>query len=199
MAVEHSQSSQQGAEPKRWVTVLIISLGLLVLAGLSLEKLSLGPSLRLATCFQDVNGLRPGARVRLAGVEIGTVRDVRAQPSNKTCPGAVEFEIKAPYDLRIPKDSVASTATAGLLGETYLEIDASRASGAPANTGALLPSKESVKFTAAVGGELKAVDESLKQILKQLSDGKRITDVPPPKPQSDAKPAPTPSGPSVPK
>ena len=170
MAEEHSASAE-GLPPQggRWATVLIVSVGLLALAGFSLLKLSTSRSLRLETCFQNVDGLRAGMKVRLAGVEVGSVRAVRAQPANRTCPGEVEMEITTSYELRIPNDSVATIATAGLLGETYLKIDVSQASGPPVRTGSRLPSKESVRFTAA------SVDQALRalELLKQLSDDEK--------------------------
>jgi ABC-type transporter Mla subunit MlaD len=180
---------QQRAAPRLWATALIVLVGLLALAGLSLKKLSSRSSLQLKTCFLDVSGLRPGANVRLAGVDIGAVGDVRAQPDNKDCPAAVEMEITTPYKLRIPEYSVASTATAGLLGETYLAIDASRASGPPVRTGGQLPSKEGVKFTA------ETVDRALKavELLKQLSDEEKNGNVSASKTRPDGKPSPVPS------
>jgi hypothetical protein len=82
------------------------------------------------------------------------------------------MELRTPYELKIPEDSVASTATGGILGETYLEIDVSGASGSPIQSGGQLPSKESLKFTAAtVERALKAV-ELLKQLLDEEKDRK---------------------------
>jgi len=194
MPGELPPSSVQAAAPRvRWVTLAIILAAGLPLVGLSLLKLSASPSLRLNTCFQDVNGLHPGAKVRLAGVDIGTVRDVRAQPGDKACPGAVEMELRTPYELKIPEDSVASTATAGLLGETYLSIDVSGASGRPIRNGGQLPSRESVKFTAeTLDRALKVVDE-----LKRLSDEEKKrnaeagqTPSERPSPKSSASPVP---------
>jgi hypothetical protein len=56
MPEESSQTSPQAAALRsgRWVTFLIVSVGLLALASFSLLKISAGPSLRLKTCFQDV-------------------------------------------------------------------------------------------------------------------------------------------------
>jgi phospholipid/cholesterol/gamma-HCH transport system substrate-binding protein len=196
MQREQTQALPQAAPPRgrRWVTVLIVATGLLALAGFSFLKFSAGPSLRLETCFQDVNGLRRGSTVRLAGVDIGVVREVRAKPTDKACPGSVEMEIRTPYELRIPKDSVASTATEGLLGPTFLEIDVSGASGPPIQTGGQLPSKESVNFTAAtIDRMLKAVE-----LLKQLSDEEKNSHAEPAN-RSDRKPSPKPSPSSVPK
>jgi phospholipid/cholesterol/gamma-HCH transport system substrate-binding protein len=197
--MEGEQSSSQGAAPRLWTTVLIISIGLLTLAGLSLKKLSFGPSLRLRTCFQDASGIRSGAKIRLAGVDIGTVGDVRAEPTNKTCPAAVEMEIRTPYELRIPDDSVASTATEGLLGPTYLEIDVSRASGPPIRNGGQLPSKENVKFTAAtVDRALRAVElaKRLSDLVNELCDEEKNSSTGS-KARTDTNPCPAPSTPSV--
>ena len=42
------------------------------------------------------------------------------------------------YELKIPSDSTASLTTAGILGETYVQIDAARASGPPLEANAVL-------------------------------------------------------------
>ena len=42
------------------------------------------------------------------------------------------------YELRIPNDATASLATAGVLGETYVEIDVGHASGPPIVSNAVL-------------------------------------------------------------
>ena len=189
------QTPPQAAPPRggRWVTILIISVGLMALGGFSFLKLRSGPSLRLKTCFQDVRGLRSGAKVRVAGVDVGTVRDIRAQPMDKACPGAVAIEIRTPYELRIPEDSVASIATAGFLGETYLEIDVLGASRPPILMGGQLPSKESERFTAAtVNRAVKAVE-----LLKQLSDEEKSSSAQPSETQPGTKPSPKPSISSV--
>ena len=186
MPGEHPPASAQVTplRSSRWVTILIVSVGLLALASFSFLRFSGGPSLRLKTCFQDVNGLRAGAKVKLAGVDVGTVRDVRAQPMDKACPGAIAMELRTPYELKIPADSVASTATAGILGETYLEIDISGASGPPIESGGRLPSKESVKFTAAT------VVQALKKLEKQISDTEKSCSAQPGCNHSGTEPSP---------
>jgi len=151
MLGEEPQASLPVAQPRSGprVTILIVAVGLGALAVFWIPKLSFGPSLRLNTCFQDVNGLHAGAKVRMAGVDVGAVRNVRAQPTDKACPGAVEMELRTPYELKIPRDSVASIATAGVLGPTFLETDVSGASGPTIQAGGQLPSRESEKFTPA--------------------------------------------------
>jgi phospholipid/cholesterol/gamma-HCH transport system substrate-binding protein len=196
MPGEQPQASPQVTPSGRWVTLLTASLGLLALAVFLVGKIPTGPSMRLKTCFKDVSGLRPGAKVRVAGVDIGTVRDIRAQPMDKACPGAVEMELRTPYELKIPEDSVASIANATVVFEgTYLEIDVSGSSGRPIQSGGQLPSKESVKFTAAT------VDRALEavKLLKQLSDEEKKISAQPTKTQAGANPSPKRSPSSIPK
>jgi len=61
------------------------------------------------------------------------------------------------YEIRIPKDSIAETNTAGLIGEVYLNIDITQASGAPIENYGYLKSKPS-KTTLSLGDQLKAAD-----------------------------------------
>ena len=92
----------------------------------------------LRVYFQDANGLRAGAPVRVAGVEVGRVKSVRARPEMKATPAEVVMNLQTPYELKIPNDSTVSLATAGILGETYAQINITEASGPPAKNGDVL-------------------------------------------------------------
>ncbi len=120
------------------------------LVGLSAILLLRHPtySLRLTACFQNVNGLHRGELVRIAGVDVGTVRSVRAQPTDSTCPADVEMELRTDYPLNIPSDSVAMINTAGLLGSPYVAIDATHASGPVMVKSGQIRSQENPPFTA---------------------------------------------------
>ena len=122
----------------------------------------------IKSCFNDVGGLRAGALVRIAGVDVGTVRSVRANPENKNCPAEVEMLLATTYEIRIPKDSIAETNTAGLLGEVYVNIDTTQASGAPTENYGYLKSKPS-KTTLSAADQLRAADAMVRlvQALKE--------------------------------
>src|SRR3954464_6494503 len=75
-------------------------------------------SLELRVYFQNAHGLRAGAPVKLAGVEVGRITSVRARPELHAAPAEVVMKIQTPYELRIPNDATVFLATAGLLGET---------------------------------------------------------------------------------
>lgn len=97
--------------------------------------------LHLKTCLTVTDRLRPGAKVRISGVLVGSVRNVQVRPDDHSCPIAVEMELRAGYELRIPRDSKAYSANAGLLGDAYVGIDSSEATGAPIEDRGTLPSK----------------------------------------------------------
>jgi ABC-type transporter Mla subunit MlaD len=151
---------------------LIVVAAALVLAALAawsyLKFRQPKPRLVVNTCLQDADGLRAGARVRIAGVDVGTVKVVRAQPQDRACPAAVELAFTTNYELKIPRDSVVSTATAGILGETFLEIDISQASGPPVQTGERLPSRQREKLST---------DKIAEKIIEflQKSEAKNVT------------------------
>jgi phospholipid/cholesterol/gamma-HCH transport system substrate-binding protein len=85
--------------------------------------------LQVKTYFGDARGLRAGAPVRVAGVDVGRVADVHVRPELKTRAAEVILLIQTPYELKIPDDSVVSLRRGGLLGEMYAEVDIRHASG----------------------------------------------------------------------
>ncbi len=137
----------------------------------------------IKSCFDDAGGLRAGAPVRIAGVDVGTVRSVRANPENKSCPAEVEMALATSYEIRVPKDSIAEIEMAGLLGETHLTIDTTQASGAPIENFGYLKSKPA-KHTLSLGEQVRAADAALR-LVQALKDAEK--EVP-----KDSSPAPHP-------
>ncbi|MGH9327986.1 MAG: MlaD family protein [Terriglobia bacterium] len=73
--------------------------------------------------FANAQGLKEGSQVQLAGVAVGSVSKIRL--SNSTSPNrAVEVMMKISQSFQpdIRRDSVASIQTAGLLGESFVNI-----------------------------------------------------------------------------
>jgi len=77
-----------------------------------------GASYELEASFSDVGGLSTGSDVRMAGVRVGTVRDVGIDYD--TYQAVVRMEIAG--DALVPEDSLAAVVTSGLLGDTSLSI-----------------------------------------------------------------------------
>jgi len=106
--------------------VVIVAVGLVIALGRPAQF-----HLTAKCYFQNAEGLRAGAGVRLAGVEIGSVTSVRVRPELREHPVEVQVSLQTPYQLNIPNDSVVTLETAGLLGEVFPEIDVRGASGPP--------------------------------------------------------------------
>ena len=128
--------------------------------------------LLLKTYFQDAHGLRAAAPVRVAGVDVGRVTEVRVRPELKEHAAEVSMSLQTPYELKIPEDAIVSIATAGVLGETYLEIDLRGSSGAPAGEAGTLKSRESGPET------------SLESVVEQVAKRARPASCDPPVPEN---------------
>ena len=147
---------------RKSILVLMIVVGLAAIGSLFINPLRYSRH-DIKSCFDDAGGLHAGAAVRIAGVDVGTVRSVRANPQNKNCPAEVEMALATTYEIRIPKDSIAEANTAGLLGEVYVNIDTTQASGAPIENYGYLKSKPS-KTTLSLADQLKAADVLLRLV-----------------------------------
>ncbi len=68
--------------------------------------------------FQSVSGLKPGAFVEMAGVQIGQVESITLDQDEKVA--LVKIKIKKGVVLE--EDVIASVTTAGLIGDKYINI-----------------------------------------------------------------------------
>ncbi len=119
-----------------WIGVAILIL-LAVIVSIPLAKRS-KRNLQVKAYFQNVAGLQVGAPVRIAGVDVGRVTVIRVRPELRDNPAEVSVSLDQSHMLDIPRDSVASLPTEGVLGPTFVNIDISRASGPPLQNGAVL-------------------------------------------------------------
>ena len=66
--------------------------------------------------FEDAGGVKPGASVEIAGVQIGKVKNITLDNYQ----ALVEFTISK--NVEIQEDAIASIKTKGLIGEKYVQI-----------------------------------------------------------------------------
>lgn len=99
--------------------------------------------LRITCYFQNGQGLKPGSPVTVAGVQVGSVRNIRVRPERSEHPVEVNLLLQTSYELKIPSDSVVVLETAGILGETFAEIDTSKATGSPLQNSGTLSTRPS--------------------------------------------------------
>lgn len=106
-----------------------------------------GHRLTVKAYFSNVDGLREGATVRIAGVDIGSVKSVHVRPELGQAPVEVVMMLNPHYEIRIPSDSTVSLETAGVLGATYAEINTASASGPPIGANAVLKTQATEQVT----------------------------------------------------
>jgi len=68
--------------------------------------------------FQNVAGLKSGASVEMAGVQIGQVVSIALNIEDRTA----DVKLKIRQDLPLAEDVIASVKTAGLIGDKYIKL-----------------------------------------------------------------------------
>jgi phospholipid/cholesterol/gamma-HCH transport system substrate-binding protein len=148
-----SQKQLKWSQLKVGITVIFASLTLAVLLFLMSGTTGLfSKRITLISFFDNASGLRVGAPVRLSGVDIGNVAAIRVVPDKdkQITPVEVIMKVGTKYSFNLRRDSEASLDTAGVLGETYLDIDSSQAIGTPAQDGDTLPTHVHPDFNEVV-------------------------------------------------
>lgn len=130
-----------------------IKVGLFLLAGITAVMATLlvigqvqrpfARRVHLHTSFRDIGGLVVGAPVRLGGVDVGSVEEIRFGPALEIKEVFVTLGVEALYLPRIRADSRATLTPKGLLGDLTVTINVGSASAAPLRDGASLPAVES--------------------------------------------------------
>jgi phospholipid/cholesterol/gamma-HCH transport system substrate-binding protein len=125
-----SQKQLRWSELKVGITVIVGSLTLAILvflisgtSGLFTRKIT------LITYFDNAEGIRAGQPVDLQGVAIGNVQTVRVVPGRPASPVQVVMRVNEKFQPFIHQDSEATIETAGVLGESFIDIDSRKATG----------------------------------------------------------------------
>jgi phospholipid/cholesterol/gamma-HCH transport system substrate-binding protein len=104
------------------------------------------PTLHLVSYNDSAGGLRNGAPVRLQSVDIGNVESIRIvnhhDANGASTPVEIGMKVNAKYKPFIHTDSQVLLATAGVLGETFIDIDSTQAKGGVVSNHSELPSQE---------------------------------------------------------
>lgn len=148
-----SQKQLKWSQLRVGITVIVASLTLALLLFLMSGTAGLfTPRITLKSYFDNAQGLRVGAPVRLSGVDIGNVSKIRIVPDRdkQITPVEITMRVSTKYFYGLRRDSVTSLDTAGVLGETYLDIESAQAIGSPAQDGDTLPTQAHPDFNQVV-------------------------------------------------
>ena len=112
--------------------------------------------------FADINGLVEGAPVRLAGLDVGTVTEIRFPEALEHRKARVALSIKSRYMSRIRTDSVAFIDSKGLLGDKLINISLGGATAAEVPDGGTL----ATKTAASIEQLTTKVEEAIESVTK---------------------------------
>jgi phospholipid/cholesterol/gamma-HCH transport system substrate-binding protein len=136
-----SQKQLRWSELKVGITVIAGSVTLAVLVFLISGSSGLFTSkITFTTYFDNAEGLRAGQPVDLQGVPIGNVQSIHIVSGRPLNPVQVIMRVNAKYQPFIHEDSTVAVMTAGVLGESFVDIDSKTAKKSPIKDGAELPS-----------------------------------------------------------
>ena len=167
-----SQKQLKWSQLKVGIVVVVASLTLATLIVLMSGGGMFTSKIILKSYFPDASGLAIGAPVRLSGVDIGSVKEVRVVPGKPLAPVEVTMKVTRKYDFFLRKDSKTILSTAGVLGQTYINIDSSQAKGAKVDDDDILDSREVKGYddvVRAANSSLENMDVLLKRLDRIVS------------------------------
>jgi phospholipid/cholesterol/gamma-HCH transport system substrate-binding protein len=184
-----SQHQLKWAQLRVGITVIFASV---VLAALVfLMSGNIGPFSQkyvVRAYFENAGGLRVGAPVRLEGVDIGNIANIRLVPPEEQPPARVTsppeqipssgrvdkpvevtMKIGKKYVFDLHTDSIALLSTAGVLGETFVDIDSTDARGPKVgDRGAILRTRRMKTIEGVVSASQSTV-ENLDVLIRNLN------------------------------
>ncbi len=167
-----SQQQVRWSQLRVGVTVIVASVILAILIFLMTGEVGLfTKKIKLRSYFENAEGLRVGAPVRLEGVDIGNVVGIRVV-DRKLAPVEVLLKVSTRYKTQVRKDSQAVLATAGVLGETFVDISSKSAKGPPAENNDELPTQtrpDIQDMVRASQGTLQNIDVLIRRLDRIVS------------------------------
>jgi phospholipid/cholesterol/gamma-HCH transport system substrate-binding protein len=176
-----SQQQLRWSQLRVGVTVIVslIILGILIFlmnstGGIFTKKIE------LHAFFDNASGLREGAPVRLEGVDIGNVVGIRivSDQAHRLAPVEVTMKVNTRYQSSIRKDSVVTMSTAGVLGETFVDINSRTARGPQASNGDVLTAaqqpdiQDMMKAGQSMLQNMQTLVGRIDRIIAEIEDGK---------------------------
>lgn len=158
---------------------LLIALIILGVFIIKIDQLSFSSreQTRFRAGFASAAGIDKKAPVRIAGVRVGTVADIRLEN------GMAILDLALDPEVQLHEGASASVVNMGILGDKYVEISPGPSSGAPLPAGSLLsgevpPSIDDVlKIATDIGGDVKEVTAALRQSIGGDQGAVKISEI----------------------
>lgn len=86
--------------------------------------------------FTNISGITPGSTVRIGGIKVGVVEEMKLDPKSYKAVAALRID----ENVALPKDSSAAIQSTGLIGEKFIAIE-------PGGDDALMKEGDKIAFT----------------------------------------------------
>ncbi|MDH3237759.1 MAG: MCE family protein [Deltaproteobacteria bacterium] len=161
---------------------IFVLLGIVILTFFTFRVSKMGgigvKGYQLTVDFETAAGLEPKANVKMAGVPIGKVEEIKLVENN------ARLVLRIQEGVKIPIDSVVSIQTQGLLGEKYVEILPGKETGQVlppggrvANTIPPANLDEIIRKVSMISEDLKNFTNTLSQTLGTEEGRKALADI----------------------
>ncbi len=143
---------------KKETIIGLFAFAIIILFGVMTIKLgqfslSKRPTYTLYATFSNVQGLKEKAKVTVSGVEVGYVRNIELTRNG----AKVAMDIYSQY--KIPKDSICSISSTGLIGETYIEITQGKSNTYLANNQSFVYAQSAVGLNNVMRGASEVLNQ----------------------------------------
>jgi phospholipid/cholesterol/gamma-HCH transport system substrate-binding protein len=151
------------------VLICVVALGVLILKVGNFKLLQQGYTLK--SQFRYTAGVKKNAPVRLSGVDVGQVKDIRILYGDET---VIELIIWIEEGVKIRKDSIAYITTLGMMGEKYVEIRAGSMGAEYAQPDEIIPSQEPVsledliKMATDIGNNVSKMAQDISKVANNV-------------------------------
>jgi phospholipid/cholesterol/gamma-HCH transport system substrate-binding protein len=151
-------------------SLLVLAVTVLYVSGGGVSPFA--PKYTLRALMADVNGLKPGAPVRVGGVDVGSVTKVGFGDAQSGGLVEVTMRLDGRVRGRITTESRATLGSLGLLGEKAVDVSAA-ARGTPIEDGGYLASEAEDPFKGLLSDASDST-RHIKRILARLDAGQGL-------------------------
>lgn len=134
----------------------------------------------LQTSFENISGLRVGAQVQLAGLQVGTVDQIALGEDLGEKKVWVRLSINKSFQDRLRKDSIAAINTQGLLGDKIVSIGLGSPDQEVLKDGDILASEERPSLFSmaekggAIIGNIDKAAKAITRVVDQVEEGEGL-------------------------
>jgi len=97
---------------------VLIGLACLIYLAVHLGKMEVfGKGYHVYASFDNISGLKTGAAVEVAGVDVGRVESITVTPENRA-----KLDLSINPHITLKEDAIASIRTKGIIGDKYIKL-----------------------------------------------------------------------------